>query len=578
MQFIEIKDDQPVLNEDGNYKYIENVEEEDTVAIEVPENYVALKFSTYNCSTSKNGSISYKDFDIGEFIIKREYSSTRKSMYFTAIRANKEDKGIIMMFKKPQNVKIESGIFLTSGGFRVQFITKKELALVKVKGLGNAANFKNDKPFTENFKIAAENIIELPEYCYPIYDSVVINFIDGKIGTLKNQLKKFLSYVIYEYPEKKNDLNLVTYKSIKFINDMFLKSSLGFDEIDQYYEETLKCDAPTKSFELVSFQDIPEEQIEYLWYPYIPLGTITLLVGDPGIGKSYIALKLASIISKGEKFPFDFNNKSIELQPSNVIVQNGEDSKTTTIRYRLSKLEADISKIWFIKEKDLAFKLDNIDTLEKYLYEKHPKLIVIDPITQFLPQKISMDRANEVRTSLSPLAELAARYKCTFLLIAHKNKNTKTDGIYRVLGSIDFVGICRSMLTATKIDGKTYLKQEKNSTGEFGKTIEYEINEDGLTFIKQVDNTVNNYEILKPIEEAKQFILEQLKNGEVSSSDIRNLAYSEGISKNTLDRAKKELGVGSQKRVSEDGTVYWVWKINMETTSVINNEEEELYG
>ena len=577
MKFIEIQNDNPVLDNDGNYKYIENLDEVDSVAIEVPENYVALKLSTYNCVTGKNGSINYKDFEIGEFIIKRMYNLFPLSLYYTVIREHTDTRGFIIIFKKPKKLKIESGVFLTSGGFKTQFIIEGELALIKVKGLPNTTHLKKDNSFIKSFNTIMEKTRELPEYCYPLYSSMEgINFLDGKIGSLKNQLKKFIVNVKSEYTDKKDGLNLVCYNSIKFINDLFLKSSLGFDEVDKYYEEALNKEE--SSFELVSFQDIPEEQIEYLWYPYIPLGTITLLVGAPGIGKSYIALKLASIISNGEKFPFDFNHKSIELPPSNVIVQNGEDSKTTTIRYRLSKLEADISKIWFIKEKDLAFKLDNIDTLEKCLYEKHPKLIVIDPITQFLPQKISMDRANEVRASLSPLAELAARYKCTFLLIAHKNKNTKTDGIYRVLGSIDFVGICRSMLTATKIDGKTYLKQEKNSTGEFGKTIEYEINEDGLTFIKQVEKTVNNYEILKPIEEAKQFILEQLKNGEVSSSDIRNLAYSEGISKNTLDRAKKELGVGSQKRVSEDGTVYWVWKINMETTSVINNEEEELYG
>ena len=577
MKFIEIQNDNPVLDNDGNYKYIENLDEVDSVAIEVPENYVALKLSTYNCVTGKNGSINYKDFEIGEFIIKRMYNLFPLSLYYTVIREHTDTRGFIIIFKKPKKLKIESGVFLTSGGFKTQFIIEGELALIKVKGLPNTTHLKKDNSFIKSFNTIMEKTRELPEYCYPLYSSMEgINFLDGKIGSLKNQLKKFIVNVKSEYTDKKDGLNLVCYNSIKFINDLFLKSSLGFDEVDKYYEEALNKEE--SSFELVSFQDIPEEQIEYLWYPYIPLGTITLLVGAPGIGKSYIALKLASIISNGEKFPFDFNHKSIELPPSNVIVQNGEDSKTTTIRYRLSKLEADISKIWFIKEKDLAFKLDNIDTLEKCLYEKHPKLIVIDPITQFLPQKISMNRANEVRASLSPLAELAARYKCTFLLIAHKNKNTKTDGIYRVLGSIDFVGICRSMLTATKIDGKTYLKQEKNSTGEFGKTIEYEINEDGLTFIKQVEKTVNNYEILKPIEEAKQFILEQLKNGEVSSSDIRNLAYSEGISKNTLDRAKKELGVGSQKRVSEDGTVYWVWKINMETTSVINNEEEELYG
>lgn len=583
LTFIEIDENcTPIKDENGENKVLDDINNVDYAAMVIPEGYMALvlyntNFNKYYYKYPKEEQEKnkYKDLLVGNSILRlgRDY------FYWCVYHLLKKS-GAVMLFKEPDDIKIKKeGTYLTAGGFRANYIYSPNLVTIKYKDCNNTILNEVDdeeynKIFSDRFKEVFSKIDSLPKYCYPLYNCTDdISFIDVYENVGKKQVKKMLNYIAFEYPNttkykisnyNKNHeetawVNGMCFYGLDFINKTFLNEC--FTESDYWKLLNNITEFGGTSLDLVSFEDIKEESIEYLWYPYIPLGSIVLLAGDPGIGKSYLALAFASIISKGESFPFDVNYKSIPSHPSNIILQNAEDGKGTTIKSRLNKLGADMTKIWFINESSSQFKLNNLDILEKALYEKKPKLVVIDPITQYLP-KISMDRANEVRNTLAPIAELASRYKCTFLLIAHKNKNTKTDGIYRVLGSVDFVGICRSMLTASIVDGVTYLKQEKNSTAEFGKPIEYRIDENGLEFVRQVDNKEIDISVDKAIEEAKKFILKELENGEIPSKDIYSNAYSEGIAKATLDRAKRDLGVGSRKRKDENGTEYWVWVSN----------------
>lgn len=586
LEFVELDDQGCIVYENGLHKTTDNIDNIENAGIVLPNGYMALELSEHNYNKyyytepkEEQEGAKYKDLDIFNRII-----NNYEDICWTGI-AN----GGRIIFKVPENITLKSGTYTTVGGFKALFYVDCELPIgIRHSGSNNEVKYRElEDNFTEEFKKIIIKTPELPAYCYPLLKyNEDISFITNKayVNAARKQLSGFLKYILFEYPDsfgvkidyydkynktKKILVNGVAYKALRFINKVFLYEVLG--EKDYGYLLKDSCSKNGTSFELVSFSEVVEEQIDYLWYPYIPLGSIVLLAGDPGIGKSYLALKIASIITNGSKFPFD-QGKSVSLNKSDIILLNGEDGKGTTIKSRLSKLGADTSKVWFLNESSQQFKIDEIDTIERVLYEKRPKLVIIDPITQYLPAKVSMDRANEVRNILSPIADLAGRYKCTFLIIAHKNKNIKTDGLYRVLGSVDFVGICRSMLTASKVEGITYLKQEKNSISEFGKPIEYSISEDGLEFIKQADLNSSEVENDQPIEEAKHFLLEQLKNGEVAAQDIRGLAYSEGISKSTLDRAKKKLGIKSVQKITDNGEKYWVWSYNTQSKSDLEDE------
>lgn len=584
LKFIEIKNGSPVMDDNGEYQIIYNIDNVKNAAIIIPEGYIGLKMYKLNYNKfyymepkDEQEEAKYWDFNIGKKIV--EYCK-EDNFYWTYFREDENEIvfGISLIFKKPKEIKVEKNVYYAVGGYKALFVPQGDIIPVICFPCKNAFFKENADElvnFTEKLKDIIVNTIKLPVICYPLLKcDDKINFINRKeyVNASRKQLKSFLRYVVFEYPNaytidisnpydksyKTYPVNGVADTALDFINRTFFYNTLNSSE-DCWNLIGKISKIASSSFELTSFESIDDEKIDYIWYPYIPLGSIVLLAGDPGAGKSYLSLKIAAIISNGDKFPFE-NRIEDSSDPSLVIIQNGEDGKGTTIKPRLKKLGADISKIQFIEGKGEQFRIDNVDILEEYIYLYRPKLIIIDPITQYLPPKISMDKANDVRNALYPLADLADRYKCTFLIIAHKNKTLKTDGLYRVLGSIDFVGICRSMLVATKVkEGITYLSQEKNSTSEFGKSIEYHIDDNGLEFIRQVDKVLEEAD--KPIEEAKQFILDQLAGGEVLATDIRTLAYSEGISKNTLDRAKKVLNVKSQQRFDSSGNKYWVWSL-----------------
>lgn len=165
-------------------------------------------------------------------------------------------------------------------------------------------------------------------------------------------------------------------------------------------------------FKLTSFKDIKVEKIDFLWEPYFPLGTLSFIAGDPGIGKTFITTNLASYVSNGEQFPFS-DTKAIK---ENVIIQNGEDLKGATLKQRLNIFNANNDNIHIIElseghedEEDLLLK--DIKDVEILFEEIQPKLVIFDPITNFLGDT-NMNDAPKIRQLLRPYVKLAEKYNC----------------------------------------------------------------------------------------------------------------------------------------------------------------------
>ena len=82
---------------------------------------------------------------------------------------------------------------------------------------------------------------------------------------------------------------------------------------------------------LRNYDDIEAEEVQWLWYPYIPFGKLTILQGDPGCGKTMVALDLAARLSSGTPMPF--TDKI--FKPIDIIYQTAEDGPEDTIKPRL---------------------------------------------------------------------------------------------------------------------------------------------------------------------------------------------------------------------------------------------------
>jgi RecA-family ATPase len=189
--------------------------------------------------------------------------------------------------------------------------------------------------------------------------------------------------------------------------------------------------------------DVEPQTVTFLWHPYLPLGKLSLLDGDPGLGKSWIAAALATAGSRGDGLP-----GAGPFPPFRTLICTAEDNLSDTLRPRLDQLGAD-TRLVLLHESllDLS-QSDDFAELEQALEDFQPRLLILDPVVAYLGAKIDTYRANEVRAILAPLGHLAARHGCAILAIRHINKSRGARSLYAGQGSIDFAAAARSVLLA----------------------------------------------------------------------------------------------------------------------------------
>lgn len=128
------------------------------------------------------------------------------------------------------------------------------------------------------------------------------------------------------------------------------------------------------------YSDVEATAVRWLWYPFIAVGKITLLQGDPGDGKSTMMMNLIAELSKGGTMP---DGKQVGI-PQKVIYQCSEDDASDTIKPRLETCGTDCRNVAFINEEmNSGLTLDD-ERIRKAIIQFRPKLMVIDPIQAYL--------------------------------------------------------------------------------------------------------------------------------------------------------------------------------------------------
>ena len=317
---------------------------------------------------------------------------------------------------------------------------------------------------------------------------------------------------------------------------------------------------------LIHMEDVVSKEVEWLWYPYIPYGKITIVEGDPGEGKTTLVLKLAAALSMGLPLPCDDYK---EYEPIHIIYQTAEDGIEDTIKPRLEKAGADCSMIRVIDETDKELSMTD-DRLEQAIIETGARLIILDPIQAYIGATVDMHRANEIRPVLKHLGIIAEKHNCAIILIGHMNKASGSKSTYRGLGSIDIQATARSVLLVARLRDKPNIRimaHDKSSLAPAGDAIGFEMTEDnGMVCIGPYDITID--ELLsgnegrgkKKLDIAENFIKEYFGiNKVIPSNEIMMEAAKRSIKRNTLLSAKKNLGITTAKKKAEDGTIYWTW-------------------
>ena len=173
---------------------------------------------------------------------------------------------------------------------------------------------------------------------------------------------------------------------------------------------------------LTLYSDVQATSVRWLWYPFIAVGKITLLQGDPGDGKSTMMMNLIAELSKGGKLP---DGKAVGLS-QRVIYQCSEDGVSDTIKPRLEKCGADCGNVAFINEETYSGLTLDDERIRQAIIEFRPRLVVIDPIQAYLGSDSDLQIAGRARKLMQRLGMWASVYDCAIVLIGHLNKKEGT--------------------------------------------------------------------------------------------------------------------------------------------------------
>jgi|GEM_PF-2716441 len=351
-----------------------------------------------------------------------------------------------------------------------------------------------------------------------------------------------------------------------------------------YGGDSREASPPNHGGASVCIADVQSHPVRWLWRGWIPRGKVTLVEGDPGLGKSLLTLYLAARITKGLPMP-----DGSHCERGSVVIVNAEDGLEDTVKPRLEVAGADIPRCHW-----LNFSLEDgqqtliipgqMDALKKKIDESKPVLVIIDPLVAYLEQRINSWNDQHVRRAMAALSsQIAEPTGVAIVLIRHPNKKEDVKNkIYRGGGSIGIIAAARSALLLAPDSHNPKLRVLSTIKTNLSKPptpllfgverVDYEDADEGMPKIvwhgEQSQATAhpastNAHEKISALEDAKEFLRESLGHGAKEVTQLFSDAHNSKISLSTLRRAKTELKVKSVRDGFGDEGV-WFWKLSPE--------------
>ncbi len=242
--------------------------------------------------------------------------------------------------------------------------------------------------------------------------------------------------------------------------------------------------------------DVEMQEVHWLWEKRIPLGKLTILDGDPGMGKSLLAIALAASVSTGHPMP-----DGTPVTQGGVILIAPEDDASDTLKPRLTAAGGNPSHVLLLntlvsldeKKKlltDRPFSLStDLAVLEAAITRTNARLVILDPLMAVLGHSIDASRDQDIRAVFTPLSQLAERIGCAILIIRHLSKGASENALYRGAGSIGIIASARVGLLVAQHpyeENKRILATTKNNLSKKAPNLTYQVveNPSGIPYIQ----------------------------------------------------------------------------------------------
>jgi AAA domain-containing protein/bifunctional DNA primase/polymerase-like protein len=354
---------------------------------------------------------------------------------------------------------------------------------------------------------------------------------------------------------------------------------------------------------------VPRTRVRWLWQGRIPLGALTLLDGDPGLGKSLLTLDLVVRVTRGRAMP-----DGTPGVDGGALLLSAEDDLSATIAPRLATAGADLERVRAVRavtvydaesgrELERPFVLPgDIPHLAARVAQAGATLVVIDPLMAYLDARVNSWRDQDVRAALVPLAALAERTGAAVVILRHLTKGFGTNAIYRGGGSIGIIGAARAGLLVAKSpddpEHERVLAPTKSNLGPPMPALRYRLVSapDGpprVEWLGQSDYTAatlltqatapDGEEAPSKREDAAAFLRAALADGPRLASEVQLAARAAGIRDETFRRAqqlvpihREQLPQGAGRRGR--GPVLWSLASDEPPGAGLSDESADLDG
>jgi putative DNA primase/helicase len=315
--------------------------------------------------------------------------------------------------------------------------------------------------------------------------------------------------------------------------------------------------------------------MNWLWEGHLLRGSLELLTGIPGMGKSQVHCQIVASVTTGQPWP----DGTKGAQVGSVIMLTAEDCLDQIIVPRLLAAKADLDRVHILKsirkdDKDRMFLLtDDIEILAKAIADVGDVgLVTLDPITAYMGGKVDSHRATDVRSQLGPLAELAERTDVAFSAITHPAKNAGQRAIDHFIGSQAFIAAARiGHMCVDEMEedehghreptGRALFANPKNNPHEKMPTIAYRITQavggtdpqtgapivtSAISWEEVVDVTADQATAAASTKGRDQqsgavvFLMDILANGPVPVKTIEDRATARGLSQRPAETSQAE--------------------------------------